>query len=466
VSHSVSGHDADAAVPYPLRVAAAVSWRVLVVLGMVVVVGYVLVALRVVVIPVAVALLLTALLGPVVDWLTRHRIPRGLAALIVLIGGLSLIGGLLAFVIQAFVTGLPALQDQVANSIQQIRVWLQHPPFGLPPLNLQNLLDSLSRSVSTNRSAITAGALSTAVTLGQYLAGAALTLFSLIYFLYGGRSMWCFLLRAVPRSARDRFDAAGQRAFASLVGFIRATVLVAVMDAVGIGIGLMAVGAPLVLPLAALTFLAAFIPVVGAVVSGVVAVLVVLVTNGPVPALIVLGVVIGVQQLEGNVLQPLLMGRAVQLNGMAVVLAVAVGSVIAGIAGAVLAVPLLAMVNAGIRALVSGDAEPHDSSGAGGSAFPPADVPADLEPPDPEVRDPEVRDPEFRDPEVRDPEFRDPEFRDPESHDLESHDPDAHDLESRGPEPTDLKPTDPHTAAEPTDEPSTPPRAHRGADRG
>jgi hypothetical protein len=230
-----------------------------------------------------------------------------------------------------------------------------------------------------------------------------------------------------------------------------------------------------------LTFLAAFIPVVGAVVSGVVAVLVVLVTKGVVAALIVLGVVIGVQQLEGNVLQPLLMGRAVQLNGMAVVLAVAVGSVIAGIAGAVLAVPLLAMVNAGIRALVSGDAEPDDSSGAGGSAFPPADVPADLEPPDPEFRDPEFRDPEFRDPEVRDPEFRDPEspdpeFRDPESpdpespdpefRDLESHDLESHDLESRGPEPTDLKPTDPHTAAEPTDEPSTPPRAHRGADRG
>jgi hypothetical protein len=169
-----------------------------------------------------------------------------------------------------------------------------------------------------------------------------------------------------------------------------------VVDAVGIGIGLVAVGAPLVVPLAALTFLAAFIPVVGAVVSGVVAVLVVLVTKGVVAALIVLGVVIGVQQLEGNVLQPLLLGRAVQLNGMAVVLAVAVGSVIAGIAGALLAVPLLAMLNAGIRALVSGDAKSHDATSgrvktgdvSGGtewngvvvtarSAFPLADVPAD-----------------------------------------------------------------------------------------
>lgn len=382
--------------PYPLRVAAAVSWRALAVLGMVVVLGYVLVSLRVVVIPVAVALLLTALLGPVVDWLTRHRMPRGLATTVVLIAGLSLIGGLLGFVIQAFVAGLPALQVQVTNSIQQIRVWLQDPPFGLPPVNLQSLLDSVSRSVAANRSAITSGALSTAFTVGQYLAGAALALFTLIYFLYSGRSMWRFLIRGVPGSARDRVDVAGQRGFASLVGYIRATVLVAVVDAVGIGIGLLAVGAPLVFPLAALTFLAAFIPIVGAVVSGVVAVLVVLVTNGPVPALIVLGVVIGVQQLEGNVLQPLLLGRAVKLNGVAVVLAVAVGSVVAGIAGAVLAVPLLAMLNAGVRVLVSENVEPGDGAGsaagdgvrAAGSAFPPADIPADAGTPDPLIAEP------------------------------------------------------------------------------
>lgn len=361
---------------------------------MVVVVGYVVITLRVVVIPAAVTLLLTALLGPMVDWLTRHRVPRGLATLVVLITGLALIGGLLAFVVQAFVNGLPALQTQIATSVRQIRVWLQHPPFGLPPVNLQNLLDSLSRSLSNNRNAITSGALSTAVTLGQYLAGAALALFMLIYFLYGGRSMWRFLLGAVPRPVRARVDVAGQRSFASLVGFIRATTLVAVVDAIGIGTGLVVVGAPLVVPLAALTFLAAFIPVIGAGVSGVIAVLVVLVANGLVPALIVLGVVIGVQQigvqqLEGNVMQPLLMGRAVELGGVAVVLAVAVGSVLAGIAGALLSVPLLAVLNAGIRALVSGDAEPGDGTSGGastvpaGSAFPPADVPAD-----PEVQDP------------------------------------------------------------------------------
>lgn len=367
--------------PYPLRVAAALAWRVLAVAGMAVVLGYVVIALRQVIIPVAVALLLTALLGPVVDWLADHRVPRGIATLVVLVAGLALMGGLLTLVIRAFVTGLPELQAQVVSSVEQIRLWLLHPPFGLPPVNLQSLLDSLQRSLSRNRYAITSGALSTAVTLGQYLTGAALALFTLIYFLYGGRSMWRFLLRAVPRGVRARVDIAGARSFASLGGFIRATVLVAVVDAVGIGIGLLVVGAPLVVPLAALTFLAAFIPVIGAVVSGVIAVLVVLVAKGGAAALIVLAVVLGVQQLEGNVLQPLLMGRAVELNGMAVVLAVAVGSVLAGIAGALLSVPLLAALNAGIRALTSGDVDPDDSGDAG-SSTPLADVPVEPDPPD------------------------------------------------------------------------------------
>ncbi len=386
--------------PYPLRVAAAVSWRLLAVAGLVVVLGYVLIILRVVVIPVAVALLLTALLGPVVNWMTRRRIPRGAATAVVLVSGLALIGGLLAFVIQAFVAGLPELRTQIEGSFREIQDWLRHPPFGLPPVNLGNLLNSVGQSISgTDGSSITSGALSTAATLTEVLTGIALALFSLIYFLYGGRSMWLFLVRLAPQPVRGRIDVAGRRAFASLVGFVRATVLVAFVDAVGIGIGLFAVKAPLVVPLMALVFLSAFVPVVGAVISGAVAVLVVLVANGLVSALVVLGVVIAVQQLEGNVMQPFLLGRAVELNGIAVVLAVAVGSVTAGIPGALLSVPLLAVLNAGIRSLVSGDEagedDKKDKAGRkndpgrglhpGGSALPPADLPVNPDP-DPLVR--------------------------------------------------------------------------------
>ena len=395
VSTSPRRRDATDAVPYPLQVAAAVSWRLLAVAGLIVVLGYVLIKLRVVVVPVAVALLLAGLLGPVVDWLARHRVRRGLATTVVLISGLALIGGLLTFVVQAFVTGLPDLRAQVGDSIQQIRRVLADPPFGLRPVNLDNLLDSVGTWLAGNSDTITSGAVSTAVNVGEFLVGVGLALFTLIYFLYGGRSIWQYLVGIVPGSVRDRVDLAGQRAFASLVGFVRATFLVAVVDASGIGIGLLAVGAPLVVPLTALVFLAAFVPVVGAVVSGGVAVLVVLVANGPVAALIMLGVVLGVQQLEGNLLQPLLLGRAVELSGVAVVLAVAVGSVLAGVTGALLAVPVLAMLNAGIRALVNPDdareEPPRRVVLFRGSALPPADVPVDpapeLEPtPDPLVR--------------------------------------------------------------------------------
>ncbi len=366
VSDSPRRRDAVEAVPYPLRVAAAVSWRFLALSGLFVVLGYVAIKLRVVVVPVAVALLLTALLGPVVTWLSQRGVRRGLATAVVMVSGLALISGLLVFVIQAFVSGLPDLRTQVVDSVREIRGWLEDPPFGLPPVNAESLLNSVGQAISGSGGSITAGAVSTAVGVGEFLAGIALVLFTLIYFLYGGRAMWHYLLGLVPGSVRTRVDVAGHQAFASLVGFVRAAVLVAVVDAIGIGIGLFVVGAPLVVPLMALIFLASFVPVVGAVVSGVVAVLVVLVANGPVAALVVLGVVLGVQQLEGNVLQPLLLGRAVKLNGMAVVLAVAIGSVAAGITGALLAVPLLAVLNAGIRSLVNGDTETNEEADGNG----------------------------------------------------------------------------------------------------
>jgi putative heme transporter len=148
---------------------------------------------------------------------------------------------------------------------------------------------------------------------------------------------------------------AGRRGFASLVGYVRATALVAVVDALGIGLGLWIIGVPLAVPLAALVFLGGFIPIVGAVASGSVAVLVALVMNGPLAALGVLLVVLAVQQLEGNVLQPLLLGRAVQLHALAVVLAISAGVVVSGIVGALLAVPLVAVLNSAIRSLVAGE---------------------------------------------------------------------------------------------------------------
>jgi predicted PurR-regulated permease PerM len=339
------------AVPTPLRVTSEVCARLLVIAAALALLIYLVILLRVVVIPVAIALLLAALLAPVVHWLHARRVPRGAATALVLVGGLALLGGLLSFVITTFIGGFPELQAQLAASFDSVEVLLSGPPLNLPDDWLQYLPDQLGRAVSENRDALTSGALSTAATVGEVVAGLALALFSLIFFLYDGPQIWRFLLGAAPSARRDRVDVAGRRAFASLVGYVRATAVVAVVDATGIGLGLLIIGVPLVVPLAALVFLGAFVPTVGAVLTGAVAVLIALVANGPVSALVVLAVVVGIQQLEGHVLQPLLLGRAVRLHALAVVLAVAAGVAVAGITGALLAVPLLAVLNTAVRSL-------------------------------------------------------------------------------------------------------------------
>ena len=218
--------------------------------------------------------------------------------------------------------------------------------------------DQVLATLSANQASITAGALTTAATIGEIVTETLLVVFTLIFFLHGGAGIWQFLLGAVPANVRTRVDVAGRRGVAALVSYVRATAVVAVVDAVAIGIGLAVLGVPLAVPLAALVFLGAFVPIIGAVIAGGVAVLIALVANGPVTALIVLGIIIAIMQLEGHVLQPLLLGRAVKLHPLAVVLAIAAGLLVAGIAGALLAVPLLAVLNSGIRSLRS-EADEH-----------------------------------------------------------------------------------------------------------
>jgi predicted PurR-regulated permease PerM len=271
---------------------------------------------------------------------------------LVLIAVRAVVGGLLTFVILQFIDGLPQLKTQVTSSLEQIRDWLIHGPLHIRDEQITTFLNNIVDSIKENQDAITSGAITTAATIGEVLTGLLLTLFTLIFFLYDGRGIWGFV-RGVPVRVRDRVDLAGRRGFGALVSFVRATAGVALVDAVGIGIGLWIVGVPLVIPLAALVFLGAFIPIVGAVIAGTVAVLVALVAKSFVAALIVLAVVVAVMQLEGHVLQPWLLGRAVRLHPLAVVLAIAAGLIASGIAGALLAVPLLAVLNAGIRSLVS-----------------------------------------------------------------------------------------------------------------
>jgi predicted PurR-regulated permease PerM len=347
-----------AVVPRSLRVSAAVGWRLLVVAATLSVIGIVVGYLAPVVVPVAIALLLAALLSPAVGYLVRRKVPRWLATVLVLVGGLAVLGGLLTFVIITFVNGLPALQTQLSHSIDAVANWLTTGPLHMSEEQVRSFFDNLVATVTNTQTGITSGALTTAATIGEVLAQMLLILFVLIFLMYDGHGIWTFLIRAAPHRVRTRVDVAGRRSLAALVSYVRATIAVATVDAVGAGIGLVILGVPLAIPLAALVFLGAFVPIIGGVVAGGIAVLIALVANGPIPALILLGIVIGVQQLEAHVLQPLLLGRAVNLHPLAVVLAIAVGLTTAGIPGALLAVPLLAVLNSGIRSLRS-EADEH-----------------------------------------------------------------------------------------------------------
>lgn len=347
----------DDAVPPLIQKAAAWAWRLLAIIAFAVAVMWLIRRLEVIVVPVALALMVSALMIPAVDFLDRRGAPRGGAVALVLLTGMAIVGGVLAFVISQFVVGVPGLVDQVTQSIDSARTWLIEGPMHLSADQINNAGNSAIEAIRNNQAKVTSGALSTAATVTEIVTGALLTLFTVIFFLHGGRNIWQFVTKIFPENARERVRDAGRAGFHSLIGYVRATFLVALVDAVGIGTGLAIMGIPLALPLASLVFLGAFIPLVGAVIAGFLAVVVALLAKGLIYALITLALIIAVQQLEGHVLQPLVMGRAVSVHPLAVVLAIAAGSVIAGIIGALLAVPIVAFLNSAIRVLLAREPE-------------------------------------------------------------------------------------------------------------
>ncbi len=351
----VDGARDDDAVDPIVRKAAAWAWRLLVIGAVIVALLWLAARLKVIVVPVALAVILTALMLPAVDWLDRRGAPRGGAVALVLLTGFSLFGGIMTFVVSQFVSGLPSLTEQVTRSIDNATRWLIEGPAQLSREQIDKAGDAAITALRDNQEKLTSGALSTAATLTEIVTGAFLALFSLIFLLYGGRNIFAYLTQIVPSHTRQRVRDAGRAGFRSLIGYVRATFLVALVDAVGIGTGLAIMSIPLALPLASLVFLGAFIPLVGAFVSGFLAVVVALLAKGPVYALITVGLIVAVQQLEAHVLQPLLMGRAVSIHPLAIVLAIATGGVLAGIVGALLSVPVLAFLNSAIRVLAAPD---------------------------------------------------------------------------------------------------------------
>lgn len=351
-----------------MRIAAAWSWRFLAVAGALALFLYIIGFVSEITIPVAIALLLNALLNPVRQALVNKGMKRSLAAALVFVGGLLLVGGIITLVVRQFISGATDLADQVSAGLDKIQNWLVTGPLKLSQEQINSAVTSVKESVVENKDALTSGAVNTASSAGHVITGFVLVLFILFFFLRDGRRIWNWILGLAPQRAKFKINEAAELAWTTLGGYVRATVLVAFVDAVGIGIGLFAVGVPLAIPLTAFVFLASFIPIIGALLSGVVAVLVALVTLGPIQALIILAVVILVQQLEGHVLQPILLGRAVSLHPLGVALSIAAGVILIGITGALLAVPIVACLNASIKYLSRSAPPPSGQSSAQSSA--------------------------------------------------------------------------------------------------
>ncbi|MZD09662.1 AI-2E family transporter, partial [Streptomyces sp. SID5785] len=334
-----------AAVPWGLRVAAEAGWRLLVLAGTLWVLMRVISSVQLVVFAFVAALLITALLQPTVARLRRHGVPRGLATALTAILGFVIMGLVGWFVVWQVQENIDTLSDQVQDGIDELRKWLLNSPFHVTDNQINEIAKSLRDAIGANTDEITSAGLEGVTVIVEAMTGILLTMFSTLFLLYDGRRIWDWTLKLVPAQARPGIAGAGPRAWRTLTAYVRGTVIVALIDAIFIGLGIYFLGVPMAVPLAVFIFLFAFIPLVGAVVSGALAVVVALVTQGVFTAVMTLAVVLAVQQIEGHILQPFILGRAVRVHPLAVVLSVATGSMVSGIGGAVVAVPLVAVTN-------------------------------------------------------------------------------------------------------------------------
>jgi predicted PurR-regulated permease PerM len=331
-------------VPRSLVTASELGWRFLVVVAAVAVLAYALWYVRLVALPAFLALLLATVLVPPVRSLRRRGLGPGAATAVVFFSGLLVVLGLATLIVPPFAAEVGTLTDTITGGAQELGRLISSGPFGLSPTEVQSAIDGLSDRLHASSGDIASGVLTGAMIAGQIAAGVLLTLVLLFFFVKDGPRLWAWAVRMFPENVRDRVDEAGHRSWSVLAAYVRGQSLVATFDAVLIGIGLAILGLPLVLPLAVLIFIAAFVPIVGAFAAGAAAVLIALVSKGAGVALIVLALNLVVQQLEGNVLYPVIMRRTIELHPVATLLAVGAGGVLAGIIGALVAVPIVAVV--------------------------------------------------------------------------------------------------------------------------
>lgn len=321
------------------------AWRVMGMVLLLTVIGYAIAQLDEIVIPFLVALLLTAFLKPLVNLLLRHRWPKWLAVLLSVVAAAAAISGIVLLVESQISAGLPNVEQRSAQAFAQFRDYLATSPLKLTSGQLDAYITQLGSEIQAHGGAIFSGALAVGKTAEHLLAGTMLTIFAMIFMLIDGENVWRWTVRLFPRGARTSADGAGKAGWNTLTSFVRVQILVAAGNGIGIGLFAFFLGLPMVIPIAMIVFLGSFIPVIGAIVTGALAVLIALVFVGPVQALIMLGGVLLVHLLEAHVMQPLFMGAAVKVHPLAVVFAVAGGTFIAGVPGALFAVPLVAVVN-------------------------------------------------------------------------------------------------------------------------
>ncbi|HEV2812391.1 MAG TPA: AI-2E family transporter [Solirubrobacteraceae bacterium] len=330
-------------IPRLLVAGSELSWRFLVCVAALAVVVYGITKISFAFIPVCVALLLATLLVPPARWLRRRGAPPAVATSIVFVGSLAVFAAIVALLAPAVAGEFGTISDRVKEGADKLGAYLADSPLHLEEDKVQREIDRIDDRLRENSGAITSGLLSGAAVVGQIFAGLLIMLVVLFFFVKDGPRLWSWVVHLFPEARRPAMEQVGDESWKALTHYVRGVVTVAVVDAIGIGIALWLVGVPLVIPLAILTFFAAFVPIVGAIAAGAVCALVALVSGGPVDALLVVGATLLVQQLEGNVLYPTIVGRQMELHPIAVFLAVTIGGITAGIVGAAIAVPIAAV---------------------------------------------------------------------------------------------------------------------------
>ena len=347
------------AVPLGVRTASEWAWRGIAIGIALVAILYLLAFLSEVVIPVLVALLLAALLEPVKRILSRWM-PSGMATGLTVVGTLAATVTLISFVASQFVGQFGNIRTQVGEGYDQIRDWIRT-TLHISDTQVDSWIDTLRQQLTASSGNLGQAAASAGITVTHVIAGFFIAMFTLFFFLHDGAGIWAWVVRLFPRTARVKVHSSGLVAWGQLSAFTRATMLVAAVDATGIGLTAGILGVPFASGVAVIVFFGAFVPVIGAFISGAVPVLLALVALGPFKALLMLGGVVLVQQLESHVLQPFILGRSVRVHPLSVILAIATGVLLAGIIGALIAVPVVAVLNAVGHHLLDEVPQPADN---------------------------------------------------------------------------------------------------------